>query len=146
VYIFVRRNVPYPLLEVFDLPDTHESCARRNQTTSPIQALTLLNSALSLEWAEHFANRVLETAGSDPEAQIGAAYRLAFARLPTPGERELVRSFFERQQEIVRLRAYTDGQLAVPSSLPPHVDPGQAAALVDFCHMLLNANEFVCLN
>jgi Protein of unknown function (DUF1553) len=27
VYVFVRRNTRYPMFEVFDMPDTHESCA-----------------------------------------------------------------------------------------------------------------------
>ena len=40
VYIFVRRNARYPMLEVFDMPDTHESCARRNITNTAPQALT----------------------------------------------------------------------------------------------------------
>src|SRR5262249_18397575 len=42
VYVFVRRNTRYPLFEAFDMPDTHESCPRRDVTTSPVQALTLL--------------------------------------------------------------------------------------------------------
>src|SRR5205814_1823195 len=41
VYVFVRRNTRYPLFDSFDMPDPHESCARRNVTTSPIQALNL---------------------------------------------------------------------------------------------------------
>ena len=44
IYVFVRRNTRYPMFETFDMPDTHESCSRRNVTTGPIQALTLLNS------------------------------------------------------------------------------------------------------
>src|SRR2546430_738922 len=58
IYVFVRRNTRYPMFEAFDMPDTHESCPRRSVTTTAPQALTLLNSALSLEWAEGFAARV----------------------------------------------------------------------------------------
>ena len=60
VYIFVRRNTRYPMLESLDMPDTHESCGRRNMTTTAPQALTLLNSKLTLEWAQAFAARVLK--------------------------------------------------------------------------------------
>ena len=63
VYIFVRRNTRYPMLESLDMPDTHESCGRRNMTTTAPQALTLLNSKLTLEWAQAFAARVMSTAG-----------------------------------------------------------------------------------
>jgi hypothetical protein len=63
VYIFVRRNTRYPMLESLDMPDTHESCGRRNLTTTAPQALTLLNSKLTLEWAQAFAARVIHPAG-----------------------------------------------------------------------------------
>ena len=39
IYIHAKRNLPYPLLRVFDQPDMHESCARRPQTTIAPQAL-----------------------------------------------------------------------------------------------------------
>jgi hypothetical protein len=146
IYIFVRRNVPYPLLEVFDLPDTHESCSRRNETTSPIQALALLNSSLSLEWAEHFAGRVLKIAGADQQAQLATAFRLAYSRAPTVAEEKLVTRFYERQQVIVRRRLGQGEELALPSDLLVGVEPVQAAVLVDLCQMLLNSNEFVYFN
>ena len=56
VYIFVKRNARYPMLEAFDMPDTHESCGRRNQTVTAPQAMTLLNSKVSLEWAAGFCH------------------------------------------------------------------------------------------
>ena len=55
VYIFVRRNTRYPMLEAFDMPDTHESCSRRDVTTTAPQALTMLNDKVALEWAQAFA-------------------------------------------------------------------------------------------
>src|SRR6185436_11988780 len=70
VYILVRRNTRYPMFETFDMPDTHESCARRNITTTPVQALTMLNSELTLQWAQNFAGRILQAAGNDLDAQI----------------------------------------------------------------------------
>ncbi len=143
IYIFVRRNTRYPLLEVFDLPDTHESCARRNVTTIAPQALTLLNGKLTLEWAEAFAGRVLKSAGSGLKAQIETAYRLAYSRRPEASELETALGFFERQRALIAERASTGGKLALPPLLPEHADRVEAAALVDFCHMLMNSNEFV---
>src|SRR6185369_14255901 len=80
VYVFVRRNTRYPMFDAFDMPDAHESCSRRNVTTSPVQALTMLNSKLTLEWAQGFAGRVLDTAGDNVKAEISAAYKLAYLR------------------------------------------------------------------
>jgi hypothetical protein len=146
IYIFVRRNTRYPILEAFDMPDTHESCGRRNVTTSPIQALSMLNSTLSLDWARNFSDRVLLAAGDDPEAQVAAAYRLAFSRLPTPAEREIARTFWQRQAAILQTVTSAGDELPVAAAGPKAAHPIGAAVLVDFCHMLLNANEFVYLN
>ena len=146
VYVFVRRNTRYPMLEAFDMPDTHESCARRNTTLTAPQALELLNNELVLDWSRSFAGRVLNDGGLTPEAQIDRAYRLAFGRKPTEAERQAAAVFLERQTPIVAARLASVEPPPLPASLPEGVDPARAAALVDFCHMLANSNEFVYLN
>lgn len=125
VYIFVRRNMRYPMLEVFDLPDTHESCGRRMATVSSMQALELLNNDLVWEWAGAFARRVANDSGLTPEAQVDRAWRLALSRPATDAERRDAVAFLERQEKLAGSRD---------------------AALLDFCHMLLNSNEFLYLN
>ncbi|PYK97876.1 MAG: hypothetical protein DME19_14690, partial [Verrucomicrobia bacterium] len=146
IYVFVKRNTRYPLFESFDMPDTHESCPRRNVTTTPLQALNLLNSELTLKWAEGFAGRVIQSAGADLDKQIETAYRLAFSRRPDNAEKNTVKKFFDRHRGIIGARAATGEALALPTDLPDHADRVEAASLVDFCHMLINANEFVYLN
>jgi hypothetical protein len=144
IYVFVRRNSRYPLFEAFDMPDTHESCGRRYVTITAPQALMMLNGELTLEWAQGFAARVLELAGPSREAQIGAAYRIAYSRSPARSEREMAFAFLERQRAIVAERAAAGEELALPGGpLPPQLDRVEAAVLVDFCHMLINSNEFI---
>ncbi len=146
IYVFVRRNARYPMLEAFDMPDTHESCGRRNQTITAPQAMSLLNGKVSLEWAEAFAGRVLKQAGTDPDAQVEKAYRLAFGRKPDGFEKDSVLTFFEKQKPVITERVAGGEKLALPTVVPPGYDPAKAAALVDFCQMLLNSNEFVYRN
>ncbi len=146
IYVFVRRNMRYPLFETLDMPDTHESCARRDVTTSPLQALMMLNSAMTIEWAQAFAGRVLKQAGEDPTAQITAAYQMAYSRAPRANERAAALEFFNRQRAILEQRTAAGGKLSVPAERPPTVTAVGAATLVDFCHMLLNSNEFVYTN
>ncbi len=146
IYIFVRRNTRYPMFEAFDMPDTHESCARRNVTTTAPQALTMLNSKLTLEWAQALAGRVLKSAGADLKAQIETAYRLAYARRPDQAEQAIALAFFNRHRSILAERASAGEKLPLPASLPESADRVAAAALVDFCHMLMNSNEFVYRN
>ncbi len=144
IYIFVRRNTRYPMLESLDMPDTHESCGRRNMTTTAPQALTLLNSKLSLEWAQAFAARVILTAGSAASQQVEAAYRLAYSRRPDAEELQSALGFLDRQRRIIAARP--GAVLALPTLSPDLSDQPAAAALVDLCHMLMNSNEFVYRN
>jgi hypothetical protein len=147
VYIFVRRNARYPMLEAFDMPDTHESCGRRNITVTAPQALSLLNDKTVLEQARAFAGRVVREGGSDLRHEVERAYELAFSRKPDGAERDTVLTFFDRQEKIVAKRVAAGEKIALPAGeIPAGIDQARAAALVDFCHMLLNSNEFVYRN
>lgn len=146
VYIFVRRNARYPMMEAFDMPDTHEPCGRRNQTVTAPQAMSLLNGKVSLDWAEAFAGRVLQKAGADPMSQIATAYNLAYNRVPDGFEKDTVMTFLATQKSLLAQRASSGEKLALPTFMPTGYDQAQAAALVDFCQMLINSNEFVYRN
>ncbi|MBI3679307.1 MAG: DUF1553 domain-containing protein [Acidobacteria bacterium] len=125
VYVFVRRNTRYPMFEAFDMPDTHESCARRNNTTTAGQALELMNNELVMGSASNLARRVQNDAGMSPDAQIERAYRLVYARSPNAEETRAALAFLDRHDKITGDRK---------------------ASFTDFCHMLLNSNEFLYLH
>jgi hypothetical protein len=146
IYTFLRRNNLYPMLDTFDLPDTHLSCGRRGSTTTALQALTYLNSDQVVEWAQSLAERVYSEAGADRGKQVETAYRLAYSRPPSGAEKDVALSFFGSHQAIVSERETSGGKLAVPKKLPPGVTTAEAAVLVDFCHALMNSSEFVYIN
>ena len=146
VYVFVRRNSRYPMLESFDMPDTHESCARRSLTTTAPQALALLNSEHTLGWAQGLAGRILDLAGTDRDGQIREGFRLAYSRQPDGWEKDTALTFFETQRAIIAERAAAGEPLLLPDVLPAGMSQQEAAAVVDFAHMLLNSNEFVFKN
>ena len=141
VYIFAKRNARYPMLEAYDMPDTHESCSRRSVTTTAPQALAMLNDKVALEWAQAFAGRAL--AAKDP---VDRAFQLAYSRSPDPWEKDTVATFFHKQKTLIAERAAKGEKLALPPQMPEGVEPAYAAAFVDFCEMLLNSNEFVYQN
>jgi hypothetical protein len=124
----VRRNTRDALLDVFDAPEGFSSTAQRNVTTTPVQALLLINSPFMLAQSRAFAERLLKEKHDGDEATVNAAYRLAFGRPATAEERSEGAAFLKEQARRVRPK---DG-----------TDPAKAA-LIDFCHVLLNANEFL---
>ncbi|HTM49931.1 MAG TPA: DUF1549 and DUF1553 domain-containing protein [Bryobacteraceae bacterium] len=143
IYISVRRTASYPMLGAFDMPDSHESCARRTPTVTAPQALTLLNAAQSLEWSQALAGRVIEAAGASLPKQVEEAYRLAYSRRPDPWEKDKIMTFLGRQREKVAERLTKGEKLALPTPHAGGESPVDAAALVDLCSTLLNSNEFV---
>ncbi|MDA1315694.1 MAG: DUF1549 and DUF1553 domain-containing protein [Acidobacteria bacterium] len=143
VYVFVRRNARYPMLQAFDMPDTHESCSRRTVTTTAPQALSMLNNNQAIRWAQGFAGHVFERNGGDLNAGVDDAYELAFSRPPDGWEKDKALTFLDEQARLIAERHEEGGVIALPTFVPESVSAVDAAALVDFCHTLLNANEFV---
>jgi hypothetical protein len=92
VYIFARRNLRFPFLEAFDLPDSSLSCPKRERSTTATQALALLNAADVAEAAKALAARVTAEAMTDDE-RVVLSYRLALGRRPTAPEMRLARGF-----------------------------------------------------
>ncbi|MFI5458429.1 MAG: PSD1 and planctomycete cytochrome C domain-containing protein [Isosphaerales bacterium] len=74
------------LLDAFDCPDPSTSAPRRAVTTTPLQALALMNNALVLYLSDALAARLAREAGPDARRQVERAYRLAFGRGPEPDE------------------------------------------------------------
>ena len=85
-----------PLLDAFDCPDPSTTAPRRAVTTTPLQALSLMNNALVLYLSDAFAARLVREAGPDAGRQVERAYRLAFGRGPEPDERAWAERVVER--------------------------------------------------
>jgi hypothetical protein len=141
VYLFARRNLRYPLFEVFDRPDTNASCPRRARSTIAPQALTLLNSGFSWSCARDLAALVQERAGSDPAACVDLAYRRALGRPPSAAEQQRARRFLAEQAD--RRRATPGAQAALSEEPRAGEDPLAVKALALLCLGLVNTNEFV---
>ncbi len=145
IYVFVRRNLKYPLFDAFDFPDTNTTCAERNVTVNAPQALTLLNSDLVLEQARVLAGRLLKNAAdrNEPANLVSSAYKLAIGRAPKPEELSRGVAFLRDQPALLSARADDPKSLDLPTPMPDGYGPARGAALVDYCHVILNLNEFV---
>ncbi len=115
VYVYRKRGLPLPFFEVFDLPDQNITCGRRNVSTVPTQALTLMNNEWVINQARRLADRVATEAAGGPDEQVERAYLVALGRPPSAGEKRVGVEFLKER------------------------------TLADFAHVLLNLNEFVYL-
>jgi hypothetical protein len=134
VYIFVKRTLIVPEMEVLDFPSSEESCQQRVVSTVAPQALTLLNGEFMHEQARAMAERISRDAPIDEGARIERAYRLALSRLPSPAERVAVLQFLARQRAQIAADAPDEAGQAI-----------RIKSLAALCLVLLNTNEFAYL-
>lgn len=92
IYMTKVRQEQEAVFGVFDCPDFNQVVSARNRSTTPLQALNLLNSRFVLQQADMFAER-LEQQTSTPEERVSVAYQLCFGRSPEPDESEAALAF-----------------------------------------------------
>jgi hypothetical protein len=128
IYVLVRRSFRFPTLSAFDLPDNISSCARRDITTVPNQALTLLNNRTMKEQAEAFAARLIAESDERKSALADLAWKYVYGRTISDQEREHVEQFIQKRYEGA-------GEAAA----------AKKAAVAELCLALFNTNEFIYL-
>lgn len=141
VYVYAKRNLHYPLFAVFDLPDRVNSCPTRATTTTAPQALAMLNGEFTMAQARYMAGVLLKVHGKDCGALVREAYIRVFSREPSAEENTAVQKFLERQARLIAA-AGSVAKESLPEPMPEGSEEARGAAVVDFCHALLNAAEF----
>ncbi|MCC7375893.1 MAG: DUF1553 domain-containing protein [Verrucomicrobiales bacterium] len=87
IYRFLVRSQQEPFMVALDCADPSMRVDRRSETLTPLQALALLNSQLTIAMSRHFAQRVVADTGQDDiNAQVRRAFHLAVQRPPTGAE------------------------------------------------------------
>ncbi|WP_020530303.1 PSD1 and planctomycete cytochrome C domain-containing protein [Flexithrix dorotheae] len=169
VYTYHYRGLPNPMLEVFNAPNSDLSCERRTESTVTPQVFTLFNSQNSFDRSLAMAVR-LEAENPSLEAQIKKGIQLAWNREAKLAEIEKGKAYIEKmvayhQKHPPESRTYPtkvkrhmfeemtgeafefEEKLEVYENYVPDVKPWdvtpETRALGDFCHVLLNSNEFV---
>ena len=140
IYVQTQRTSLYPLLGNFDVPDRTVSCARREVSNTPLQALNLMNDPLFTEAAQALTARLLKEPGSENE-RIDRAFQLCYARPASAKERDTLASFLARRRQLARSNPKL-GE-AMPLAELEQVEPAEAAAWFGLARALLNADEFI---
>jgi len=96
VYQMAARSVRSEMLGQYDCPDSALPEPRRIVTTSPLQALALLNNSFMVDQSRFFAERLKREAGADPTQQIARGFALAFNRAPNAVEIDAARDLIAK--------------------------------------------------
>ena len=113
IYGTIIRQRTDGVFGAFDCPDAGQIAPKRSISTTPLQALNLLNSSFIMQQSEFFAERLKKEAGKDSAKQIRRAFELAFQREPDRAEITAAKKFIGEE------------------------------GLSMFCRAMLNANEFI---
>ena len=96
LYRTLARSGRNRFLDAFDCPDPSTKTPQRAVTTTPLQALSLLNSSFALRMSDQLAARVQREAEPKAAARIRHMFRLCFSRTPTPREAITAGNFSSR--------------------------------------------------
>jgi Protein of unknown function (DUF1549)/Protein of unknown function (DUF1553) len=132
VYIYVKRQLLMPMMELFDAPTTTDSCADRTKSVVPTQALVLMNDEFVEDQAGFLAQRSVMEAGGDLAKAVERMHLLALARVPTAERLKQAKSFISAREA-----AYTQETSA--KETPRH------RAFTDLAHVLFNSSEFITI-
>ncbi|MBU6294132.1 MAG: DUF1553 domain-containing protein [Planctomycetes bacterium] len=92
LYTWFQRTSPYPMLMTFDAPDANVCVMRRERSTTPLQALTLLNDPVFFECAVSLGGILKAESGSDASRLRQGMLRSA-GRPPSPDEEATLSGF-----------------------------------------------------
>lgn len=113
IYRVGVQSLREPLLDSLDCPDLSTKTPVRGVTTTPIQALALMNDSFVQRQAKFFSERLRADVGNNLRNRIRLAYRLAFGRPASLTETKRAESHARKH------------------------------GLEQLCWVLLNSNEFI---
>lgn len=129
VYLMQARLGKNPYLALFDGADTSSSTGARLPSTTPLQALFMMNDPLAHAAAAKFAGRLI-AAGGDTPARVDLGFQLAFNRSPDVTEQRECQEF---------VAAYREKLIALNTP----ADQLELQTWSAFSRALLGGNEFL---
>ena len=141
LYTFSKRTAPFAAYLVFDGPTGENCLSRRNNSNTPLQALTLLNDSMFGECAEALAKSTLLDQGPDPVDFRSIAtemFRRTLTRPPTEAELDDLLHYFQKQKK--RMAA---GELSSADLSGQQKSSSDLAAWKMVARAILNLNEAV---
>ena len=132
VYVMQQRIRRHPFFAVFDGADTNSSTGARMITTTPLQALFVMNDPFAHEQAEALAQRVAAAFPGNMVARISLAHKLLYGREATAAE---------TSEAVVYLAGF---RARLPAEQTP--TEREASAWTSYARALMGANEFIFLD
>ena len=140
LYTFWKRTIPHPSMVIFDAADRNNCAARRQSTSTPLQALALLNDPQLVEAARHLSQRMLREGGEDDRARVSWMFRRVTGRRPSPREVEVLARLLDEQRALFAEDRESAARLLAVGEAKndPALDPVELAAGAILAEAILN--------
>ena len=143
LYTYWKRTIPPPAMLTFDAAERAVCTVKRQRTSTPLQALVLLNDPQYVEASHQLAKRMLTEGGEELEQQLEYGFRLATSRVPERKEITVLAELYETEYR--RFQSETSSATALLNTgysyRPGAHDPAQLAGLTVVANLLLNLDE-----
>lgn len=142
LYTFIRRTSPPPNMMTFDATSREVCTVKRDVTSTPLQALVLLNDPQFFEASRVFAERMIKNKDR-LEDQIRFGFRLATSRYPKQEELEILVDLYNNQYDFFRENRDKAYQIISVGEKPRDMNiySVKTAAMTMVANTLLNHNE-----
>jgi hypothetical protein len=148
IYTYWRRTVPPPTMMTFNAAAREICIVRNDLTTTPLQALTMMNNKTFVEAARFLAERMMQAKGQRPRQRVEEAFRRVTSRAPRKAELDLLMKDFSFYLKDFRKKPNAAKRLmSVGEKLRnPRLPAAQLAAYALVANTILNLDEAITQN
>ncbi len=145
MYTFWKRSLPPPSMIIFDAATREQCSVERQSTSTPMQALVLLNDPQFVEASRLIAQRMLFEGGTTDQDRIQFAFRLATSRTPSEKELSLLKQLLQDQLEVFSQEPQRAQDLLLIGEYPTEgeLDMIQLAAYTVVANTIMNLSETI---
>lgn len=142
IYTFIKRTVPPPAMLVFDAVNRDQCEVNRIQTSTPLQALVMMNDPQVLEASRVMAERMMSK-GRDDEKTIQDVFRSIVNRMPSKKETSMLLSYYQKEQQEFSTNAKRASAFLSVGEYPrvAKLNEPKTAALMQVVHTIFNLDE-----
>ncbi len=143
LYTIWKRTSAPPSMQIFDVGDRSVCTVKRRQTSTPLQALVLLNDPQFVEASYVLAENIMNNYSSSNQKQLQTAFQLSTGRKPSTKEMELLSNFYN--DELKRFSTNKEDAISYLSMGETRIkdtsNPIKVAALATVVNGIMNTSE-----
>ena len=147
LYTFFQRTSAYPMLTLFDAPDSNTSCTKRERSNTPLQSLALWNDPVFIECAIHlaktaFADSVMNEQ-PEPRSVASQIYIQAMSREPDEADRNDLLHLYQASLDVYRNQPELATAVRTTVSVPSGMSEAEFAAWISVARTVMNLDGFI---